>query len=54
MSLKDEVNQKLEKVCGIRVTDSSAKAVSDVCNSKDPETIANVIQGISSLPTNRR
>jgi hypothetical protein len=45
MSLKDEVNQKLEKVCGIRVTDSSAKTVSDICNSKDPETISNVIQG---------
>ncbi|MBW4607212.1 MAG: hypothetical protein KME22_08300 [Hassallia sp. WJT32-NPBG1] len=54
MSLKDEVNRELEKACGIRVTDDSAKAISDVCNSKDPETIANVIQGVIPIPNNRR
>jgi hypothetical protein len=53
MSLKDEINQHLEKSTGIRVTDASAKAVSEVCNSKDPEIIAGVIQGIIPFSKNR-
>ncbi|MBW4607101.1 MAG: hypothetical protein KME22_07720 [Hassallia sp. WJT32-NPBG1] len=55
MSLSKEINERLEKDgSGYRTTKKSAEDISKVCNSTDTKYIADVIQGISNPPSNRK